>query len=454
MKTNSIFSLPAKYRRFSYNPSIIIALLLVANSCIHYWKDSTSSKKIDYFVLWAIPYCLPDIKSNNIYTVESKKNFALVLREKANSQGISATQKEITELVIQYWDGIIETTATPFLYTFFDLISSGDYDTDRMRFTIISMLCFIISFIILCYLFRINLLMSLLLLAFFLTLYIPLSSELIVGNVNQIQLLIITMFLWILVKSKHFYQVLIAGALIGIGIMFKPNILIMLVLIGILYLVNKRFQKLIAIIIGSCVGVLISILLSVLYFGQFEIWIHFIKALPDILDMSIPFTLGNYSLSSLVYSLAEINTSSTLLPLFIIIFLIVIWISRSKRSGKRQNSVSLNDLEKEEVFLATGIGCAITLLAMGLSWLHYYILLIPLLLLMIKPIADSSSGKIQILSVRILIVIALLQFSKLAGFFYITANLPYGYRVCFATLLITIIAYYKIWYQRKNKSWF
>jgi len=438
------------YKTSLYNPSLIIALILVINSGILYWNSAINGNKGDFFVFWAVPYCLSDIKTDNIYSIEGKKEFAEELKEIANSNDVSLIQKETTKKVYNYYKGIIDTLSTPFFYSFFKLISSGDYEKDRMRFIILSMLCYIISILLLCKIFKIPPVMSLLLLALFLFSYTPIRSDLLVGNVNQLQLFNISLFGAVLVISKRFYHYLIAGIIIGLGIMFKPNLLLIPVFVAILYLIDKQFQKFYALMIGSFTGGLVALIASLLYFGRIEVWIDFIRTIPNTIGLQYSIETGNYSLTSLFYYLTGSDLSIVFLPAFILIFILLLWISRVKHHKEKVKSVSNKDFEKEDIFLAIGIGSATTLLTMGLSWFHYYLLFIPLYLLIFRPTPKDSKAKTKTLIIRIIAIISFLQLSFPGTFF--SDKLIYNpIKICLAASLVAGIAFYKIWFQRKHK---
>jgi hypothetical protein len=432
-------------KRIPHNkyPSLIIATLLLINSVIIYVNHAKNGNRMDFFTLWVVPYLFYENSSENIYSPDTKYEYAEILR---NKNDISESQKQISELVTGFYNGKVEITSTPLLYSFFAFISCGDYDSDKAVFIVISLIAFILAVIILCILLKIPMLMSILLLAFFLSMYEPLKSQLAVGNVNSIQLFSISLFLLILTCSKYFYHLVIAGFIIGMSIMFKPNVFTILLFIGIIYLIDKKFKKLIGLATGVIGAVVISLILSAIHFGQIRIWLLFLKSLPETLDLSISMELGNLSLASYIHNYTGSNISSILLLVFTISYIVIILISR-KGSMKNKNDHNINE-NKEEIILATGIGCSVTLLTMGLTWLHYYILLIPLILYLVKPLTNFSSVNIQSKLLVIIALASLIMFTDIPG--YITENTieNYALQILLATSMVTVASYYKIWHRR------
>ncbi len=379
----------------SYRPAFVLALLLLINSFIFQtWPNITHSGTMDFFIYWAVPQCLSVESFENIYSPDGKRELALEIGRQTAYTHVSEKQKRITSFVLEFYDGSIDAIASPFLYTVIGLLSSGDFERDQMNFVLFSLLCYVLSIIILCRLLNFSLTSTILFICLSISCYQPLLSNFRVGNLNQIQLFIITIYILVLAKSKCFPHFLLAGFVLGMGIMLKPNIILILPLTIILTIINRELSKFLGLLAGFSSGTVIAFLASSVYFNGFRIWIYFLESLPATLNSHYPVEHGNFSLTNLILSLTGRNISIIVMTIFVVIFSYLSWKNRYRRFsciGDSKLFQECEELRLHEAFISTGLGCAIMLIGASLTWLHYYVLLIPLGLFMIRPI----QGKIQ-----------------------------------------------------------
>ena len=97
---------------FPYFSVLMLSLLILFNSASLYWQRTTSTDKIDFFALWAIPQGLSNITTPNIYSLKGQQEFALELSKQASLPKISEKQRHTTGLVIGISGGRINTTAS------------------------------------------------------------------------------------------------------------------------------------------------------------------------------------------------------------------------------------------------------------------------------------------------------------------------------------------------------
>ena len=98
------------------------------------------------------------------------------------------------------------------------------------------------------------------------------------------------------------------------------------------------------------------------------------------------------------------------------------------------------------MFAATGIGCAVMLVSAGLTWLHYYILLIPLVLFMIRPLSEHDQQSLPLKVLRISPIVVLLIFTQV--FMRGTDPIHLCIAINAATLALIGLAFCDIWFQR------
>ena len=291
---------------------------------------------------------------------------------------------------------------------------------------------------------------SILILIMFGSFYVPLLSDMQAGNINHIQLFVITMYI-ACSNSRKPALVLLSGIVLGIGIMLKPNIFMIFVLSIILTLVNKEFRRFFHLLLGCSLSAVICFLISSMYFGRFSIWMDFLQSLPITLNFIYPLEDGNISLTSLIFYLTKIKASFVIFGIIFSTFLYISWISKNTKFSSYREIEAIQEYDKEyvlkEIFSTTGVGCAIMLLSAGLAWLHYYVLLIPLIIFMIRPIREKNNGEKNFMAIRLLAFIVTLLFttisSSMVGYIALRQSILFN----IATVLLLVITFYELWYQ-------
>ena len=437
----------ARITRVSNSPPLFLALLLLVLSLFNHWQCAVTTPTTDFFTFWGVPLVLRSNPVTNIYDAENQRAIASALIEKAASPEISQKQKLATDITSRFYDRRVDATGSPFLYALVGILSTGDYEKDQRLFIILCFLCFIAAILLLCYLLKYSLVSAILLLIFFSSFYAPVLSDLQVGNTNQIQLLIISLFILLAAKSKPLW----AGIIIGIGIMLKPNIFLIWLFYNIVMLTDKKYKQQIFLLLGTGAGVFLAALLSVIYFGKPAMWVQFALNLPAIVGVSYPIQNGNVGLPMIIFEFTTMRTAIIIGAGLVIAFTCMIILTRPKTPPGEENAVLLENRLLYETIAVAGIGCAVMLLSSNLVWLHYYILLIPLVIYLLRPQAESQRRSYRRAAIQLVVIAALLFFSTAMEF--ILNNMLYQ-AVAFniATLLIVLSAFYELWSGRARSA--
>jgi hypothetical protein len=213
--------------------------------------------------------------------------------------------------------------------------------------------------------------------------YAPFISEINVLNVNIIQLGFLAFFI-LCYNFNHFVSKIISGITIGILIAFKPNVALPICFFLFGILVDKNYFVLKPILIGILWGGILSIIISGCWINHLSAWLDWFRSISDLFSNNpLQFVRGNYSLYKFVEELLSKRIAQIISALLILIGLILIWIKRDK------NEINNNEKKFFDRDLARlGIGFIISFLAAGLSWIHYFLLLIPFVLFLFR---DSTS---------------------------------------------------------------
>jgi hypothetical protein len=428
--------------RMIRSPEILASLLLV-HSALFAWQYATRTPMVDFFVFWSVPHSLSIKPATDIYTEQGRRDMGAEMAAEAQAPSTPDTQRQATYANMQdsLHDGRVDSRGSPVLYTLIGLMSSGDYETDQKRFAIISGLCLAFSVVMLCRLLRFSAVATILALAFLAVDFAPVVSDIGVGNLNEIQLFAVALFILFAGRSWH----LSAGFAIGMATMLKPTTLIVLALAVIIGLADRDYRRLFRLLIGVCIAAAGSIALSALYFANLKMWFGFVKSLSDTVgDGSYPLEKGNFGLAKLLFG----GTGAGPAIILIVLLAAFSWLvfSTRRKAAAAEHAVP-------NAFAAGGVGCALMLLSSPLAWVHYYVLLIPLLLYVIRPAPD---GEAPLLSdgivAKVLAFVPLLMLSVLAQ--YNLSGMPQVLSADFncAAILTLALALLQIRRQRESMS--
>lgn len=426
-------------------PSLVLALLLLLNPLFNVWQYATGSPGIDFFTLWSVPHVLKTNAVPNIYAPDSQRDMASVLINESSLPQVSDTQRQATAITAQLYDNRVDVTGSPLVYALVGLTASGAYEKDLSRFTVASWLCFLGATLIFCWLLQFSPVSTLLAVGLFTSSFEPVLSDLRVANLNQIQLLPLACFLLFLAWS---WEVL-AGLALGIGVMLKPYVLIVAFLSVLVSLADRDYRRLARMLLGMCLAALLSVAISVSYFGRLAMWPDFIRSLPHTLATQYPMENGNYGLPVLVFRLTHRELSIYIFVILLAIAGVVIFKTRRDHEGNVAPAPSRGADESvrsvHRMFVVVGLGCAVMLMSSRLVWLHYYVLLIPLELYLIRPLGWGDRPQRRLV-VSVFAVIVFCLFSSVTH--YVIADaLKASIAVNTATALMLILALCEMWWQ-------
>lgn len=369
-------------------PSLVLALLLLLNPISNFWQYATRSAGIDYLVFWSVPHVLKTMDVANIYAGDGERKIASVLLSESSSPQTSQAQRKATEIDMRLGEDRVAITASPLLYALVGMTASGAYDKDLRRFAVASWLCFLGATLIFCRLLQFSTVSTLLAVALFSSSFEPLHFDLLVANINQFQLLSLACFLLFTTRSSD----ALAGLAIGIGVMLKPTLVVVAFLSVLVSLVDRNYRTLTRLLLGMCLAALLSVAISVSYFGRPSMWLDFIKSLPQHLTSSSPMESGNLGLAVLLFRTMHREVT---IYIFVILMAIVSAVFFKTRSDHESSAASSRGADESarsihRMFAVVGLGCAVMLMSSRLAWVHYYVLLIPLELYLIRPVARGE----------------------------------------------------------------
>ena len=428
--------------------SLMLAVLLLLNVLFNFWQYATSSPGIDYFVLWSVPHVWKTKAVANIYAPDSQRVMGSVLITESSSPDVSQVQRQATANNMQLNDNRVDATGSPLAYALVGLNAIGAYQKDLSRFRAASWLCFLGATIILCRLLQFSPVSTLIAAALFTSSFQPILADMWVANLNQIQLLPLACFLLFVMRSWD----VLAGLALGFGVMLKPNVAIVAFLCVLVILADRDYRSVTRLLLGMFLAALLSVSISVSYFGRPAMWPDFIQSLPRTLaSTSYPMENGNIGLAVLLFRTMHREMSTYIFLILMAIVSVAIFKTRWARAGEVAAAPSPADeltRSMHRMFVVVGLGCAVMLMSSRLVWPHYYVLLIPLELFLIRPLGWGDRPNRRLV-VSILAAIGFCLLSR-AMWHEMADMLQGSIAVNAATVLIFILALCETWWQAED----
>ncbi len=375
-------------------PNFFIGLLLFINCFCASYFFSLQNSGIDFFTWWSVPHSITRQYIELPYSDQARTTLAVQMTQELDAGKINV-EKRTLEDVLKLYKGRIITTASPFFYIFFSGFVSNDYQTDKRKFVIVSLLCFASAVFLLGRQLNFSYFSIFLFYTLITVFFSPYASEVKVGNVNQIQLLLTALFIVLSIRAKDFINYVWAAFFLGISILLKPNTCFILLFAMLSAIFHKDIKRFAGYAVGFLLSSVVAFSLTALYFKHLHVqaWKDWLATLPTTMSGTFGIELGNYSLAKLINVYTGQDASLILQAILAGIF---IWtLFESNRAGHKVSVKTQSAVKKERelksTFFIVGFGTLIMLIGSGLVWGHYYIMTIPLFLFLMRPQIDVDS---------------------------------------------------------------
>jgi hypothetical protein len=357
-------------------PERVVLLLLALFALAASWRAGAPAPGIDFYQFWAVGQALEDSDAADIYSDAGRQRVAAKLLDEASrsaqSRRIEAAEQR----------RVLETYSTPFLYAVFGFFSTGDYETDLQLYRFLLLTCLAVSIALLCRLVGASLELALAAVIVFSVWYAPFQSDLRVGNVNATLLLLLSVYLAIVSRWRSFATGVVGGAILGLAVAFKPIAAFVVGLLVAWWIVTARPRVLAAHAIGGGSAAITAFALSSASFRSAAAWCDWSTALRNLPADIITLEMGNVGLVRLIGDVVGVDSAIPLTVGFSALAIGGLWLARdAAESGSRS-------LLPEA--LIVGLGSLIPLLGSRLAWLHYFVLTIPMLLILLRPLEPGA----------------------------------------------------------------
>jgi len=352
-----------------------LLIVMVSFGLSQAFRNASQAGGIDFYQFWATGRAVVEERVSDIYSERGRVHLGGRYLAEAE-QNSSQLQRSVA-----VHRRVFETTATPFLYTAFGVLSSSDYDRALGSYRSILLGCFVASVVGIARLLRYSIATTLAALALFLLWFEPLASDLRVGNVGCIQLASVVAYAYLRILAKSKLGRVLAGVLLGLLLAFKPNVMfvVLAALVGTAFMRDWRW--LLKETAGVVIGVLFAVVVSALACRSFTVWLEWFDAAWRLSKANPALELGNFS------------PQVVLAPQFGQHSVVVLLLAGAAASAlgirdvlglRRGQALRRMPSEARRLVWLLSVGSLGTILVPQLAWLHYFVLAVPGLLFVLS----------------------------------------------------------------------
>jgi glycosyl transferase family 87 len=352
---------------------VVAVALLVAFAWSEWPRLRSESAGVDYYQFWIVGQAR-ELGAAEPYSDAGRERLAELGRRLAAALTHGTNRLRICA----DYRATIESFGTPFLYALVSAGSSGSYDTDLRRFQTLSIAAFVAGVAALCALAGYRLETALALAVLVSWLCEPLASDVHTGNVGELQIGGVALLLALRRRSGGTARELAAGAVLGLLVCLKPTLGAIAPFLFCVWGTDRRWRSLALVSGGAALGTAAALALGAHFLGSWQSWLDWARALgalERVSDLSV--ARGNFSLAQWVL---EVSGRRIALGLTLALGAAV-----AARIAWTRAPAADDDARFERELFAVAFGCALAALSLQLVWLHYLVLLAPLLLLELRP---------------------------------------------------------------------
>ena len=250
--------------------ALLVAIAVVGGVRAH--QLSMQTPGIDFYQFWALGQAVDEGLVGDIYEPAARHRLAKQFVRRAAQSG-SPRQQEAAD----FRSDALEAASTPFLYSVFFAIQTGEYDRDISRYRAVSVALSLVSIAVLCWLVRADPVRASVALVFATWAWVPLGDDLVDGNVNQVQLALLSLFLVLQQRAPNLVASVAAGAVLGLANFFKPNLAYVPLALTLGWVVDRSWGRLLRCWAGVSLGAGVAVAVSSVFFGTPRCWIDWLE---------------------------------------------------------------------------------------------------------------------------------------------------------------------------------
>jgi hypothetical protein len=351
--------------------ALLLAALAQASAFARRWDC------FDFYQFWVVGQAAHQSGTGDVWSAQERLRLGQEWAQRAAAeQGPQSADPSQRRNLAASRRQDLETYSTPWLYTLFGWTASGDYDSDLERFQGAGNLALALAVLGLARLAGWSWSAGAVLVAFLLTFFAPLLSDVRVGNVNRLQ--VAALGAVVLAGARRGAGQLAAGFLLGLSVLFKPNLAYPALALGLGWIVLGRRERLVRQVPAALVGAAAAFGLASHWFGGTAAWTQWSAVLGELMgEYDHALSKGNFALVKLLEE-SGLGAAGTLVPLALAAAFLVALVLRRRAEAPAD---ALEDLA------LAGLGGALSVSTVRLAWVHYYLLVVPLCVYLLRPAA-------------------------------------------------------------------
>ena len=351
----------------------VLAVALVVAALAFAWARSVQTPAVDFFTKWSVAREIAASGGANAYSAEERQRIGTDLAREFHSPATLERHKMATAIVLSENRGEMEVAASPFLYASMVVFGLSDYETSYLLFALVSLLALVAAILLLCRHLLVPFHWTLVLLTIVASQFEPLSSDVRVGNINQLHLAAVVGASLLVSPGRRHLASFAAGTLLGFAAALKPNVLLVPVFLLVGLWLDGRRASAAAFLAGLLASTAAAFAGAAAFFGGWKCWLAWRDVLPTLLTARYGVAQGNFGLAALVHQAVGVDVSAVILLLLLFLLASALWRSRRNPAGTPAGSES-----GRAGLLLAGLGCAFMILSGPYVWIHYFVLALPL----------------------------------------------------------------------------
>jgi len=346
-----------------------IAVVSVLSVCavlasVRLWNVARSTAGMDFYQMWVGARAAREF--DRFYEIDTRREMGRVFVERAHTE-----ERSIRRIVVAQYRSELETLSTPLLYTIYSPLR-GSYERDLLLFQIAVLGAFAGWVALLSYTYKYSLPGALLFYLALAILFAPVTSDLRVGNMNHIILLLLATAIWLLARGRLGSS----AAVFMMATLIKPYTILVIPMLIAFSLARREWRRALRIVAGAAAAGVAGLVAAIMYFGETAVWLDWLREFQAMPAEMVPVTLGNFAFSRIVRDLS--GGFDVSLIAMAVLGAIAVVMARRSAPGPHGD------------FLAAGLGCVVFQFGSPIVWLHHLLLSLPLLAYLLRPASAAE----------------------------------------------------------------
>lgn len=324
----------------------VLALLAAIYAVVRTWPAHERAAGFDFYIYFVNAQLAGRADVANIYDRDvqariGEEYFERAQHDRSELRRFDATRRRF-----------LDSVSSPFLYTCLSWLSR-DYDRALWQYHVLVLAAFIGGCLLVARAAKLSWATAFFLLAGLLFWYRGFEADLHVGNVNSLQLLML--------GASLLSPPVVAGAIAGMLVAFKPNLILVPLLLAVARAASRDWRRLRLELLGGIAGVTIAVVAAAVRYGSFRVWLQWVARAGEFYHRLPTRTERNVTPLLALFREHGALASYVIALLLTLIAAVAIWRGRSR----------------DDVLIA-GVAILIYLLSATVVWLHYMVLVIPI----------------------------------------------------------------------------